>query len=373
MTTLQIGKTNYSRTNTEKLTYYKLGMKDNQRNLTVRIAPPIKSLADSGMYAVYVKQHFGYQMQTTPRDGKEAKSFPVPFSCIERRDRNKNVVQECPECNEIALRKASLDSKRARLKADGVSEDAVEAQVRPMAEWLKSHNLDKKWNLLAKDESGKWGYLTLSHTAFTDLQREIADLIANGIEDPLGVEGVWFKFTRAGDSFNNIKDTCKAVVVKAGAGFQYKTDSLTQTDFDALDALPELVTLGRKISYEQIQSLVESGGDPEVCKAVFNSSQRTETSPRPVAEVNVKAQPQTPPVVQEPSAATVKAPTPAEQPSATALQAQLAALQAQLASLQQPAATPKPEVKATQPAPTSTMVKQLEMDPDEFLAQFGAD
>jgi len=382
-TTLQIGKPNYNRTS-EKLVYYRLGMNQNQRELILRLAPPIKSLAESGNYAVYHKQHFGYQLT-----GKGDKPFPAVFNCIERRDRNKNVTQECPECTEIAMRKAALEAKEAAMKARGDSSDVIEAALRPQREWLKSHNLDRKWIMLAKDQKGVWGFLSLNHTAFGDLQREIKDIIASGkAEDPLGVKGVWFRFTRTGEKFNDINDTAKVVeqavnVEVSGKSiktFVVKEDVLTDADFSALEALPELTNLGRKISFEQIRMLVESGGDEQVVKSVFDSGSKSESTPVRVGStptaVSVATQPTGPSAgVEMPAAADKAAPAvSAGVADAAALQAQLEALKAALAAAaanpetrQLAAAAAKPETRQ----PTPTMVKQLDMDPDEFLAQYG--
>ena len=99
---LQIGKTNYAQRNTERLTFHKLGMQDNQRSLRVRIAPPVKSMAEQGRFSTYIKQHFGYAIKVGD------KTIPRTFLCLEQRDRNRNVTQECPECEENSIRKASL-------------------------------------------------------------------------------------------------------------------------------------------------------------------------------------------------------------------------------------------------------------------------
>jgi hypothetical protein len=357
MSTLQIGKPNYNRTNSEKLVYYRLGMKDNQRELTLFICPPIKSMAEDGAYATYVKQHFGY---TLP--GKGDKPYPKTFNCIEKRDKGRNVTQECPECNEIDLRKKAMEATEVRLKAANSTPEIIEAHLRPMKAWLKEHNCDKKWNLLAKNEANVWGILALSHTAFKDFQREIADLRKAGIEDPIGVTGCWWRFTRTGTSFNDITDTCKAVQEKSGKSFMYKEATMTDSDFQALEAMPELTSLGTKISYEQIKMLVESGGDEAVVKSVFASSQRSETSAVRTSPVPSQVQvapsnpvvsgpiPQLPPVV----------------PSASALQAQLAAAQAAVAALQKQAATPN-----VSPQPGPSITTQLDMDPEEFMAKFG--
>lgn len=366
MTTLQIGKANYNANRGDKLVFYRLGMKDNQRELVLRIAPPIKDLAEKGSYATYVKQHFGYSMT-----GRGDKRFPVTFNCLERKDKMKNIVQNCPECDEISLRKADLAAKEAKLKAEGLNDEAIDAQLRVSKAWLKEHNCDKKWNLLAKNESGQWGYLALSHKAFEDFQREVKELAALGFADPLSVEeGVWFRFSRSGTTFNDVKDSCVAVKIAQGKGqIQIKTDTLTEKDFQALESLPSLSTLGRRINYEQISRLVQSGGDETVVKSVFESAQpRQETSAvrtsGPVTNVSTDPAPVTTPVAAP--APITTAVTPAT-PVANDLAAQIAALQAQLAAATRaPVSTPAPAKPTPATLPPSITTK-LDMDPDAFL------
>lgn len=365
MSNLQVGKANYNANRGEKLTFFRLGMKDNQRELTLRIAPPIKDLAEKGMYATYVKQHFGYSMT-----GRGDKRFPVTFNCIERKDKMKNVVQNCPECDEINLRKADIEAKTAKLKADGLSEEAIDAQLRVAKAWLKEHNCDKKWNLLAKNESGTWGYLALSHKAFEDFSRELKELAAIGFADPLGVEeGVWFRFTRSGTTFNDVKDSCSAVKIPKGKGqIEIKTDTLTEKDFQQLESLPSLTTLGRRITYEQIARLVQSGGDETVVKSVFEAAQpRQETSSvRTTGPVQtVKTEPETAPA---PAVSPAPAAQPVQAQAPVDLAAQIELLRAQLAAA---TAAPAAKVNAVQPTPSPSLVKKLDMTPDDFLSEYG--
>lgn len=372
--TLEIGKANYSGNRGEKLTFYRLGMKDNQRELVLRIAPPIKDLAASGNFGVYLKQHFGYSVA-----GKGDKRIPQTFNCIERKDKSKNIVQECPECTEIALRKADIEAKEASLKANKTPEEVIEAQLRPAKAWLKDHNCDRKWNMLAKNESNQWGFLAISHSTYENLLAEIKRLQSLGIEDPLGAErGVWFKFTRTGTKFNDIKDSVNAVMTANGESLTVKRDTLVAADYAALKSLPNLTGLGRKLTYDQIRSLVMSGGDENVVKAVFQSATpvRGETSPVPVAQPTTMAP-------TAPSAAAVAQVmatpiAPAVQPAATPvvpadIAAQFAAMQAELAKLRGQVATPVAAAPATVQTPTvsPSLQKSLDMDVEDFVRDYG--
>jgi hypothetical protein len=363
---LEIGKANY-KGGGSKLVYYRLGMQDNQRSLTVRIAPPVKDLAKNGYIATYVKQHFGYTVA-----GKGDKRIPKTFVCVERRDKNKNIVQNCPECDEIAMRKADIEAKTNKFKASGTPDDVAEAQLRPAKAWLKEHNLDKKWNLLAKNEKGEWGILSIGHKCYEDLVREIGEVQTKmEIEDPTGVEGgVWFEFSRTGTAFNNIVDKVSVVKMALGKGqFGVKQDTLTDADLKAIEDLPALTSLGFRISYDQIARLVESGGDETVIKSVFESAQpRSEASPT----TTVRTSAPTTVVKTEPASTIAPAPAAVAPPTPTDIEAQMAAVQAQLAALRAMAAgATAPAPVAAQPTVSPALTRKLEVDPDAFLAEFG--
>jgi hypothetical protein len=330
---IKVGKANYTANTTNKTNYYRLS--NTVREIVVRIAPPVGDLAEESKFAVYHKQHFGYDLPI------KDKSIPVTFNCIEQRSMSRAVTQPCPECDEIAFQKKALEELKASLKDE--PNDVQEARTRPMVAWLKKHNRDQKWALYAKNEAGTWGILTISHNAYKDLMREIKEVQALGYEDPLShTEGVWFKFTRSGEKFNEIKDTCTVVKVNQGKGqFAIKQDTMTETDFAALEAMPPLLTLGRKLTYEQVVMLVQSGGDAEVVKSVFDSA---ETSPTETARTT----------------------TPAKVASTT-----VDALSAAVANL-----APAPKAAVATPAPvvgrqpSATVKADLDMDIEEFKRKF---
>jgi hypothetical protein len=372
---MQVGKPNYNAGNKDRLTFFRLTMKDDGRFLSVRIAPPVKSLADEGKFAIYCKQHFGYGYRF--KEGGPV--VPQTFICIERKDRKSgSLIEECPECSENALRQTEYDAQLKRLVAGGMSEEAAKRQLMPLGTYLKEHNLDRKWNLLAKNKAGTWGILSISHKCYEALLAQIKELQALGIEDPLGIEGVWFEFKRTGDSWNTIVDTVTVEKIASGKGnFSISTDTLTEVDFKAIEALPELTAIGRKLTYDQIKMLVSSGGAEDVVKSVMESGRKqptdtVRTNP-PASEVVTSTGggalgPTSAPTPQLPSAPVAAAPN--------ALQAQIEALQKQLAAslaAQQSAAAPAPapEAPKTGPAPSPELQKKLDTDVDTFLRTFG--
>jgi hypothetical protein len=361
--TLKIGTPNYSSNNssteTQKTIYHRLGhAKPEQRTMVLRISPPLGELADRGIWSVYVKQHFGYTIPVVVKN--ETKHIPVTFNCIERVDKNKNVIQPCPECEAIAARKKKFAEKKADLMAGGKSEQEAEAALAFMKGWLREHNLDKKWTMVAKNLAGQWGFATISHTCYKLLKGNaeapgLIDQLVAKKYDPLGVEkGVWIKFTRSGQQFNDIKDFPIAYTEGVDVGGErlerIKTDTLTQADLDQLEKLPALNTLGRHLTYDQIRMLVESGGDEATVRTVMDLPVRANNAPAT-------------------SPAPVPAPTQApvdEDDEVAKLQAALAAAQAKKSAGGGVTQTPTP--KPVQPS--AAVVEALDEDLDDFLAKY---
>lgn len=388
--TIQFGKPNYNNNGSnnqqsERQVFFKLGHKDpKQRTLVVRIAPPIGELSQSGIWARYIKQHFGYTIKFTNRSG-ETKSVPMTFKCIEQTDRNNNVLQPCPECEEIRRQKEELEKKTKRLEAEGKSKEEVKTATHYLKAWLKDHNLDKKWHLVAKNTAGQWGFLTISHSAWKLLKGNpsapglIDNLVAKNI-DPLSPDkGVWFRFVRNGTDFNEIRDIPEVeketVTVNGETLERVKFDSFTQADLAALEKLPSLDSLGRTLTFDQIKMLVTSGGDEETVRTVMNM-------PRPAAggakvatddndEPESDAASYSPPAAAASAPKTVEpAPAAEEDDEIVKLKAALAAATAKKAAT----ATPSPQQppKASLPAAMVSPKLQQELDTDmeSFLAKY---
>jgi len=385
-----IGKPNYAgggdQSGRQSLTFHKLGHKEpKNRVLVVRIAPPVGPLAERGIWALYVKQHFGYSIPFTNRNG-EVKKIPVTFRCLERQDRNGNITQRCPECDEINRQKEKLAAKEKELSAKGLSEDDIKAQTAFVRMWLKEHNLDRKWNMVAKDNGSRWGFLTISHACFKLLKGNeqapglIDTLIANGI-DPLSPDkGLWIRFTRNGTAFNEIRDIPTVEtesVTRDGETYERKKyDALTQADIDAISKLPALDTLGRELTFDAIKRIVDSGGDEEILRDVMNMPRQAPRSAQgaaPTAAATASA-PQHEEEPTEMSASLSKAPAKGPEVSEIErLKAQLALLQAAAAPsvATSPAAATTVTVKATAPSPSPALAKEVSaMDMDAFLAKY---
>ena len=378
--TIQIGKPNYNSSgenSKERATYHRLTSKDKDghsdpgRTLVVRIAPPIGDCAERGIWRRYIKQHFGYGVPYTYQ-GNTKFSHKV-FLCPENKDRDGNITNRCPECSERQTQEEKLKEKMEALKKAGKTKEDIQVAVRPIASWLKAHNQDRKWHMVAKNLEGTWGFLTISHKCMKLLLEEIRKLVDRGV-DPLGVEkGVWFRFTRNGKDWNEINDIPKVEMIEGDDGtYRVKYDTLTQADFDAMGKLDSLMSLGHPLTVEQIQMLVESGGEEETVRAVFGMPSSTQKSlpdedPTPDELADPGPRPGSLPVPDR--GVETKVETEVKTATDTDEVAKLKALLAAAMANSKPATDAKPAPKPP-PANSGQLKKDLEMPMDEFLAQF---
>jgi len=262
-----------------------------------RIGPPFKSLAASGKWFHYTKQHFGYR---GAGDEQNPKGRIRTFVCPEETNRQTEMVTvECKECNKIREMTALFESRTASLKAEGKKDEQIDALVGPVKGWLKEHNLDKKYLTLAKNENAEWGVLSLPYKAKSGLDLVIKKCRAEEGFDPLDMDnGCWINFTRVGEGYQTTylaEAATETVIVDGKRAKSIKMDGLTDADFDQIAAnCPDLTTVGRRLTQDQIAQLVECNGDPEEVDRIFNSGAKVEKSPSAVAPVKA-----TKPVVKE--------------------------------------------------------------------------
>ena len=395
--TLAVGKANYSGNNSEfgarRPTVYKLGHKKlEDRTMILRIAPPVGAMAERGTWARFIKQHFGYTIHCTKKDGSQF-NLPLTFSCIEERDREGNVTKHCPECDEIRGQKEKVKAKEAALQAAGKDEKEIDAALGYLKTWTRQHNLDKKWHFIAKNINGSWSYGAISHSCYKLLKGTgaapglIDTFVSKGL-DPLGVDkGAWFRFQRNGSNWNDITDVPAAEMEEVQPGmFRQKFDALTQADFDAIEKLTGLEAIEsaleiRSLTYDQIKTLVESGNDEATVRAVMNMPKRDRIQPAVAAKPTAlddepgpeeTAATVTKPAVMAPMPAPTAAPTLIDDEEAV-LQAQLAAIKAKKAAAAAAAAqstSTKTMLAATGTAPTANMKEDLKMPLEDLLKKY---
>jgi hypothetical protein len=338
-------------------------LSDKEANI-YRIAPPVKSLKNVGKWKIFDKLHFGYKI---PNEKKPEKPRCPSFRCIFKQNRNKMVEQDCPECNFLA-REAEAD-KAAQARG---------GTVRPWDDPTR-HNLDKKYYVLAKNLAGEWGVLKLQYKAMVAIEDTLNDFAAknNGEHGLSAKSGVWLTITKQGKAFETRFSAVVTLEDAGGGNYRRKPAALTALDVAGIEKCPDLATLNdnKVLSYDQIQSLVVSNGDPDIVAAVFGQGRRQESPMPPPTEQQggYKAKEQPP---EAPVTAPVTAPVAvvAEDDEEAALLRQMEALKAK--KLAKAAETkvevkPEPELK-TEPKKTIGFDDLKKMGPAAFLAMFPA-
>jgi hypothetical protein len=372
---------------------YEIFKLDDGKPFTCRLLPAMKSLREKNVWSVFLREHFGYSIPD-PKNLKTGLSLR-PFLCVEVYNRHTEMVEEsCPECREIEQHKQLKEDREmaetSKLKAQGVLDDkkikaAIEPMVAPLAKWLKDHNLSKKHNINVMSADGKFGLLAIGHKA-----KKALDLKIKECRDKIGInpfdfdDGVFFTFTRNGNGFDAVTDVSITYEPGATKGTQQiKMAPMSEEQITkALEVLPDLATLGRKVTKAQVQLLVESGGDPETVETILAMTQKKEQSPErkpsnlppPPPPVRAAEPPPPPPPPVAPPPA-VSAPEPQQTAPAAAVEddeeaAALRALEAIKAKKAAKAAEAAKTAQAVQPGPPPMNPLDPSMPPEEFAKAF---
>jgi hypothetical protein len=386
MTTVAIGTPQYGG---KKKLNFKLQDGEN----IYRILPPLGELAADGTWAVYQCQHWGYKGSKGMR----------PFLCIQKKDfKTKMIKVQCPECDKIAEKNATLEDHKTRLKAEGKTDAQIEEQLKPLSDYLYAHNLDKKWFVNALTQDGKIGRLAIPHKMYVQLQETITDLVTKKSIDPIGVDGgVWFNLIRSG---KGNQTSHRVTLVEEGTEAVVGGKKITVAMVKSAPLTPEVIArLGaeaydlkasfRALTYDEIKRIVSSGGDPDIVDSVFSAG---DIQPRSENVATGDDEPEAGAVASSVNVAPVVAPAVTSTPTAAQAQAtqvevvavdptvamraqfeaQLKAMQAQFAAqlAATPAAVPATTVTVTQPAaaaPAAPASPAAAMNDDDFIKQFG--
>ena len=371
--TVAIGVPTYG---TKKKLNFKLADGEN----IYRILPPLFSLAAEGVWAVYQSVHWG------SKGVKGAKSF----QCIQKTDyKTKMVKVQCPECDQIAQKLQSKNNAKEKFKAEGKTELEITDLVKPHTDWLYAHNLNKKWFVNAMTQDGKIGRLAIPHKMYVQLQLAISALVEKGL-DPIGVSGgVWFNLVRTGlgnqttHSVGVVEESMDVMVEGKKIRVSTKKPApLTEEVLSRLQAeASDLKEIARKLSYEDISRITNSGYDPEVVDQVFSRGEvfgdEGPSDDEPDLGVISAPMPSMTPMNRElVSAPVLMAPVVQKavetNPAKEQLDAQMKALQEQMNKLQSmstPTVAPTP---APAPAPaTAKMPDTTAMSDEDFVKAFG--
>lgn len=354
---------------------------------TYRIFPPMKKFEQSGEWRFYSGAHFGYKVRDKQDPSKEV--FRT-FRCIENKNlKTGMILKHCPECDKTSEIDEELKAAVEEFKKEKKTEDEIKALTKPLRDYVKSHNCDRKWKLAAMNEKEEIGILEISHKCMKQLEEKIKELRKDGV-DPLDVDdGVWFLFKRTGFKVQDITDTVDIAKEKVKVENRWLEDIKRgpvsqEKQEEALKILPDLDDTIAILTEEQIQALVDSEGNPEEVDVIFNAAYnaKREASATPDAGAKTATKPVTkPPVKAAPKAdpkPEVKTPAPAagKLTKAEELRRQLAEAEAaEAAEREAAAAAPAEEPAASEEEAPAESGLPDDVDPDslndaDFLSKF---
>ncbi len=244
-------------------------------NNFIRILPPMFSLAEEGIWAVYRTTHWGYAGVNAKDPNKPSVR---PFLCIEDKDRRTGIVrQACPECDLYNSKFEERKQLAAELTAAGKTEDEVDAELEQQDLWLQKHGPERKWYLNVKYKDGSFGDYKINHKHHKKgIDTKISELFKEQEIEALDPEqGVWFNIKRTGTGWDT-PDTIEVEMEmiepgKPSKGFRTLLAPLSEEDWDkANKECKDLADAGGQVlTFEQIRDLTKSGGDPETVDSIM--------------------------------------------------------------------------------------------------------
>jgi hypothetical protein len=383
------GKPSLDNNNYESFKYFKMQPPDEAKGetsttLVARIFGPMHSYVESGAWKFFYGQHYGHTRNNTKNPEKPR---AAPFGCIQKKNRDKQVIQACPKCDQMDKVREIIHKREQKIAA--ANPNASEQQLKELAKkdpviseqnkWLRANNCDKKFWLNVMNANGEFGVLQLSYTTcekiLVPLLRQLRD---RGV-DAFDLEtGVFFNFTRTGRNFDAIDTiTVAQEQIDIGGGRKAFVDKLAPLTPEQIEkaarVLPDLKTgVVKFISFEVMEQLVNSSGDPDETDRIWPEV-RKQQAVAPTTTTTVSLDDEEGPPAEDEDTTTV-ASKPAVQTAAPAqsvvdevdtseaeLEAKLAALKAKKA-----AAKAAPAVTKTAAAPST------DKDVEEFLSDFDA-
>lgn len=313
------GKAKYGGTGGFKAYDLKTDSQGGSLTYLYRVLPPMKSLSTSGTWAIYYGQHFGYA-GVDPKDPQQTKQRP--FKCIEEFNfRTKMITKACPECNLIASKKAALEAKTVKVKADiSNTAEMVDNLLAADNAWLSGkggHNCQRQWHMNVMAPSGEFGVLRMSHEVKKLMEGAIKEAKDVWGIDPTDLDqGVWFKFVRTGKKM--LVQTTVTIDMQMdkdptgkSRGQIPKPAPLTPAQIEqALQECPDLTEVVRTLSEKQITLLTKCSGDPNEVDEIWAMGEAV----APTSSVSTPAPRLAPEPVPQPKPAPVVAPAPKSEP-----------------------------------------------------------
>jgi hypothetical protein len=309
MEQMKVGVSSFDSGSFVKSEYFKIEAgKDN----VYRILPPLFSYASTGKWNQYYATH------TIWIDKR-----PYHFQCMLKKDRDKNILQECPFCTAETVAKAKLESVKGSLSKEQLMA-FEEAQIKPF-------QANKKVYMNAVNQGNVPGLLPVGFKLFESIRSLLTEFYNKNGVDATGTNGLFLNFKKT-QAFKGDRNTSysvefyQAVTQNPDGTFtaRYVNHTLTPELLSKVAAGggKDLATLYSDITFNEAQALVSGikANNPSdlklLCDKIFSRSTKvTSTVETTVGGTNVIA---VSPIVVTSNDVVVKpaytAPAPAETP-----------------------------------------------------------
>lgn len=240
-------------------------IKPDQPNI-YRILPPFGTLSQTGKWAFYEAVVWGFK----GTNGKHR-----PFRSIQQKNKGM-ITQSDPAVSWIEKHVAQRTKMIESLKGEGKSKEQIQKAVEPLTEFTEQFRVDKFFTVNAMRPDGVIGKLKLKISAKKAYDALCKQLLEEEQVNPISAsQGVWVDFRKTGEGLQTtyaanvvydveMQGTRKVKVLKPAA--------LTPADLEKMktDAF-DLTKSFKDLTFEQIDSLVKSNGDPEVVDSIFGA------------------------------------------------------------------------------------------------------
>lgn len=175
---------------------------------------------------------------------------------------------KCPVYDYLDQLKPTLEVVKSKLASNGLSEDAIKEQLKPVNDFISNIRPKTVYSYNAVDKSGQIGVVDIKSTAHKKIIKLMREYINDYSQDPTSLNnerhdsGVWFKITREGQYFDTKYDAFKnqIKVKNADTGvLNYEDDrsSLPDNIINNYDDLAyDLTSLYNKLSYDELKEVL---------------------------------------------------------------------------------------------------------------------
>ncbi len=285
-------------------------LQDNSDNI-YGILPQFGSLKDDPYgWNKFHRIHWGYEMR---QKQDPSKTFKVVFHCIQKKGKGGMIIQDCPQCTKYDTQEAIAAQRRSELEAikPPLSKEEINTKMNFMSGWLRAFSPENKVWMNVMNQGGEFGYLGLSYKVFQQLKEQVKK-----VEDQLKINPidpstmVMWNIHRTGSSkmVQTMSDSVtphtitEQVELANGEKMMAQRIKVVQlTDAQLSKAMETIMDLGTLditvLTYEQIQQLADSEGEPEVVEAIFNQAQKRTAPAQAAKPVQAPVQPTPAPYV----------------------------------------------------------------------------